>query len=323
MEPHRRFGVVGFSLLLIIQSTNQDSLDDIRIKIDAIAQKSTQRCSGVPNSEKVLPRNAISDLPLPFDPQGPIPEFRASMYEAQKIAVNRAIFFSYILQQAEVDDEPDMGYYFYSTLATLSSSDEKIMGSKIVFGKDMMLNSWYGGQNKSLPNFGPYAFKRFNTSQMLFAIDLGSDPSFAYTDEIKHITPNPWYAAWLSDRTSVELPQPALLELKVLKDNSGMETINFFGPPVELPAIWTMPFFDCLFTDKWQRKCRFCRSPLIADIQRPAHQVRRADFRTSILTYIQCAIFFHLRQVFHARYVSTIFLAGERWGFVVIQPNCT
>lgn len=181
------------------------------------------------------------------------------MYEAQKIAVNRAIFYSYISQQADLDDEPDMGYYFYSTLATLSSSDDKVMGSKIVFAKDMLQTNWYGNGNTSstLPLFGPYAFKRFNTSQMLFAIDLGSDPSFAYNDEMKHITPDPWYAAWLSDRTSVELPQPALLELKVLKDNSGVETINFFGPPVELPAIWTMPFFDCMFTDKWQRACEF------------------------------------------------------------------
>ncbi|XP_055327918.1 uncharacterized protein LOC129581073 [Paramacrobiotus metropolitanus] len=248
----RRIGALIAVLLSLLPFAIPDSVDDIRARADAVAQRATQRCSAVPNNEKVLPRNAISDLPLPFDPQGPIPEFRASMYEAQKIAVNRAIFFSYIMQQAELDDEPDMGYYFYSTLSTLSSSDERIMGSKIVFSKDMMMSSWYGGVNQTLPFFGPYAFKRFNTSQMLFAIDLGSDPSFAYTDEMKHITPNPWYAAWLSDRTAVELPQPALLELKVLKDNSGVETINFFGPPVELPAIWTMPFFDCLFTDKWQ-----------------------------------------------------------------------
>ncbi|OQV25125.1 hypothetical protein BV898_00818 [Hypsibius exemplaris] len=245
-----RFPVIGFIVLALIHRSLQDNLDDIRAKTDAVAKKASQRCSSVPNNEKVLSRNTISDLPLPFDPQGPIPEFRAAMYEAQKIAVNRAIFFSYILQQADLDDEPDMGYYFYSTLATLSSSDDKVMGSKIVFHKDSMQSNWYG--NTTLPFFGPYGFKRFNTSQMLFAIDLGSDPSFAYTDEMRHITPNPWYAAWLSDRTAVDLPQPALLELKVLKDNSGVETINFFGPPVELPAIWTMPFFDCMFTDKWQ-----------------------------------------------------------------------
>lgn len=85
--------------------SRQDNLDDIRAKTDAVAKKASQRCSSVPNNEKVLSRNTISDLPLPFDPQGPIPEFRAAMYEAQKIAVNRAIFFSYILQQAEIDDE--------------------------------------------------------------------------------------------------------------------------------------------------------------------------------------------------------------------------
>lgn len=168
-----------------------DALDEMLEKTRRVRTETRSGgCAAQSNIEKMLPRNAVSDLPLPFEPQGGMLEFRSSMYEAQRIAVNRAIFYSFALQNSSLADEPSMSYYFFSTLATLSANDARITGSRVIFAKDALVTDWFSGGNRGGGNvslFGPYAWR---TGPNRFrAVDLAA---LEYENEQKHQAPNPW-----------------------------------------------------------------------------------------------------------------------------------
>lgn len=224
-----------------------DPLDEILKRTSDISERLTDSsCSTIPNLEKMLPRNAVSDLPLPFEPQGGILDFRAQMYEAQRLAVNRAIFYSFALQNSTKEEEPNLSYYLFSTLATLSASDEHVVGSRVVFSRNSLKVNWFGKPNETLERFGPYSFR--SGPNRFRSVDLAVED---YEDDMQHSSPNPWYAAWLSDRAKGFLPQSVALEMRVLKDQGKPDSVRFSGPPVDLPAIWTMPFFDCGYSNRW------------------------------------------------------------------------
>lgn len=80
------------------------------------------------------------------------------------------------------------------------------------------------------------------------------------------------YAAWLSERAGAYLPQSVALEMRILKDEGKPDAVRFHGPPVDLPAIWTMPFYDCGYSNKWLVSAV---SPVV-DIARSAAMRERA-----------------------------------------------
>ncbi|KAJ8952914.1 hypothetical protein NQ318_006531 [Aromia moschata] len=220
-----------------------------------------------------LPENSVSHLPDIKDVNiNPVFPNRTQLLHIHNMALNRAFFWSYILQsrfiRPAINDtyDPGMMYYFLSTVADISTN-KHVNASAIYFAPNMSYSSSYKGFfNKTFPRFAPRTFRaddfndpihleRISTLNTFIVEDLGAvkpDTSNDYTSEYYRI--NEWYKKWLPDPVNRHDTKTTYL-VKIRYANNTNETFTFHGPPgadeTPGPIQWTRPYFDCGRSNRW------------------------------------------------------------------------
>merc|ERR1711981_1092343 len=143
---------------------------------------------------------------------------RTDLLHLHNMALNRAFFFSHILQSrfnrpdTNQTYDPGMMYMYLSTIADVSANP-KINASAIYFSPNMSYSPSYRGFfNLTMPLFAPRTYRaddyndpihleRISTLNMFIAKDLGAIPDGNlgenYTSDYYRI--NEWYTKWLPD----------------------------------------------------------------------------------------------------------------------------
>lgn len=275
------FKICGLKLFLIFLLTvgvsgqyewqSKDSFDRISLAIKGVNQNNCER-KHVNNL--YLPEGTVSHLPdIKEFNINPVFPNRTKLLHIHNMAMNRAFFWSYILQsrfiRPAINDtyDPGMMYYFLSTVADVSSN-KHINASAIYFSPNMSYSSSYRGFfNKTFPRFAPRTFRAhdFNDPTHLEHIstlntftvdDLGAiplDTSSDYTSDYYRI--NSWYKKWLPDKFEGRYDTKTTYQIKIRYANNTNETIIFYGPPAADespgPVKFTEPYFDCGRSNKW------------------------------------------------------------------------
>ncbi|KAJ8981548.1 hypothetical protein NQ317_009807 [Molorchus minor] len=225
-------------------------------------------------SDLYLPENSVSHLPDIKDVNiNPVFPNRTQLLHIHNIALNRAFFWSYILQsrfiRPAINDtyDPGMMYYFLSTVADVSTN-KHINASAVYFAPNMSYSSSYKGFfNKTFPRFAPRTFRaddfndpihleRISTLNTFIVQDLGAikpDTSSDYTSEYYRI--NEWYKKWLPDNVVGRHDTKTTYQVQIRYANNTNETFTFHGPPgadeVPGPVQFTRPYFDCGRSNRW------------------------------------------------------------------------
>ncbi|KAJ8315213.1 hypothetical protein KUTeg_007363 [Tegillarca granosa] len=208
---------------------------------------------------------------------------RSALIEMHNSALNRAMFFSYILQRMNDSKlffvQPDWNYMFLSTTADVNAHKGIFNGSAIYFDTHCHYPNWYTTVdfNKTLELFGPKAygvddsydmgnFLRENTKRTNVVKDAGSGSGRNYTSEGYKM--NPWYSFWLPDiKGDQDSVQKFTYAVNIKYSNETgkftkeeYDTFRFFGPnspgisekdESKLPVRFTKPYFDCSGSKKW------------------------------------------------------------------------
>ena len=123
----------------------------------------------------------VGDLKMPEDTVSHVPDIkeinlnpvfpnRTALLHLHNMALNRAFFFSYILQsrfnRPAINDtyDPGMMYYFLSTVADVSANSGRHQGgvnaSAVYFSPNMSYTPSYRGFfNLTMPLFGPRTYR--------------------------------------------------------------------------------------------------------------------------------------------------------------------
>ncbi|KAK7497616.1 hypothetical protein BaRGS_00011011 [Batillaria attramentaria] len=243
-----------------------------------------QNCHAKSKEELVLRPDAVSQLPVYNQLLNRIwYKNRTALIHLHNMALNRAFFYSYILQKmndsASFYIQPNWLYMYMSSVADINANPYTLNGSAIYFDKDCHYPNWYETVpfNNTLPLFGPKAWRwddwqdqdnylREPTRRTAAVADLGAGRSMNYTHPMFKM--NPWYGKWLPD---LDGGLDSLTKFtyyvgikysnetgKFTKDE--FEAYPFFGPSspsaIEtdermLPVVWTQPYFDCGRFNKW------------------------------------------------------------------------
>lgn len=221
-----------------------------------------------------LPEDSVSHLPDIKDINiNPVFPNRTQLLHLHNMALNRAFFWSYILQsrfiRPAINDtyDPGMMYYFLSTVADVSTN-KHINASAIYFSANMSYSSSYRGFfNKTFPLFAPRTFRtddfndpihleRISTLNTFTVHDLGAvppDTSSDYTSDYYRI--NEWYKKWLPDNVVGRHDTKTTYQVEIRYANNTNETFTFHGPPgadeIPGPVKWTKPYFDCGRSNRW------------------------------------------------------------------------
>ncbi|XP_022825791.1 uncharacterized protein LOC111355913 isoform X1 [Spodoptera litura] len=250
----------------------RDAFDEIRGKVDKV---SADNCFITHLDDLYLPEDSVSHHPDVKEINiNPVFPNRTAMLHLHNMAMNRAFFWSYILQsrfiRPAINDtyDPGMMYYFLSSVADVSANPY-INASSIYFSPNMSYTSSYRGFfNKTMPRFAPRAFRaddfndpvhlqKISTMNTFHVEDLGAfDPeslSKDYTSEFYRI--NEWYKKWLPDRVAKRHDTKTTYQVEIRYANNTNETFTFHGPPGNDenpgPVNWTRPYFDCGRLNKW------------------------------------------------------------------------
>lgn len=215
-----------------------------------------------------LPMSTVSQIPdIKQFGIDPIFQNRTNLLQVHNVALNRAFFFSFILQKAQDDAEPGLMYYMLSAAADVSANPH-INSSAIYYSPNRAFTPSYNGFfNKTMPLFAPrahriddyndpYQLKGLSTMNTIVVSDLGAIRADMrdsnYTTDVYKI--NEWYSAWLPDPTKRHDSKPTYSVL-VTHANGTSETFVFHGPPGASdepgPVKWQRPYFDCGRTNKW------------------------------------------------------------------------
>ncbi|CAG9857456.1 unnamed protein product [Phyllotreta striolata] len=221
-----------------------------------------------------LPEDSVSHLPDIKDINiNPVFPNRTQLLHLHNMAMNRAFFWSYILQsrfiRPAINDtyDPGMMYYFLSTVADVSTN-KHINASAVYFSPNMSYSSSYRGFfNKTFPRFAPRTFRaddfndpihleRISTLNTFTVHDLGAikpDTSDDYTSDYYRI--NEWFKKWLPDVVGQRHDTKTTYQVEIRYANNTNETFTFHGPPgadeVPGPVKWTRPYFDCGRSNRW------------------------------------------------------------------------
>ena len=250
----------------------RDEYDAIRYQMDSVT---ADNCPIKSVNELHMPEDCVSHLPDIKDINiNPVFPNRTALLHLHNMALNRAFFWSYILQarfiRPATNDtyDPGMMYYFLSTVADVSSNP-KLNSSAVYFSPNMSYTSSYRSFfNKTLPLFAPRTYRaddyndpihleRYSTLNMFNVKDLGAisknSKSENYTTDYYRI--NKWYQAWLPDHVDGRQDTKTTYQVKIRYANNTNETFTFHGPPgadeVPGPVKWTQPYFDCGRSNKW------------------------------------------------------------------------
>ncbi|KAK7868072.1 hypothetical protein R5R35_005539 [Gryllus longicercus] len=252
----------------------RDAFDEVRLRMDKVT---SDNCPIQHRPDLYLPEDSISHLPDVKDINiNPVFPNRTALLHLHNMAMNRAFFWSYILQarfiRPAINDtyDPGMMYYFLSTVADVSANPH-INASAIYFAPNSSYTSSYRGFfNKTMPRFAPRTFRaddfndpihleRISTLNTFTVQDLGAIPndslSLDYTSDAYRI--NEWYKKWLPDSAPGERRHDTktTYQVEIRYANNTNETFTFHGPPgadeIPGPVKWTRPYFDCGRSNKW------------------------------------------------------------------------
>ncbi|XP_076259463.1 uncharacterized protein LOC143195864 [Rhynchophorus ferrugineus] len=250
---------------------SHDAFDEVMRSFRAVNK---DNCEVQHTADLYLPEDSISHLPDIKDVNiNPVFPNRTQLLHIHNIALNRAFFWSYILQsrfiRPAINDtyDPGMMYYLLSTVADVST-DKHVNASAIYFAPNMSYSSSYRGFfNKTFPRFAPRTFRaddfndpvhleRISTLNTFTVEDLGAvppDTSSDYTSEYFRI--NEWYKKWLPDQVNTRHDTKTTYQVEIRYANNTNETFTFHGPPgadeVPGPVKWTRPYFDCGRSNRW------------------------------------------------------------------------
>lgn len=255
------------------QWQNRDELDALKFQMDSVT---AENCPIKSVNELHMPEDAVSHLPEIKDINiNPVFPNRTALLHLHNMALNRAFFWSYILQARFIRPattnatyDPGMMYYFLSTVADVSSNP-RLNTSAVYFSPNTSYTSSYRSFfNKTLPLFGPRTYRaddyndpihleQYSTLNMFNVKDLGAISKYSksenYTTDYYRI--NKWYQAWLPDQVDGRQDTKTTYQVKIRYANSTNETFTFHGPPgadeVPGPVKWIQPYFDCGRSNKW------------------------------------------------------------------------
>lgn len=242
-----------------------DAIDDITTKTERVTP---DNCAVLDRNQLFLPMSTVSHIPdikqFGIDPIYPN---RTNLLQLHNLALNRAFFYSYILQKAQDELEPGFMYFMLSSTADVSSNPS-VNSSAIYYSPNKAFTPSYNGFfNKTLPLFAPrayriddyndpYQLKGVSTLNTIAVTDLGAvRPEMRdsnYTTDVYKI--NEWYSAWLPDPTKRHDSKPTY-SVQITHANGTNETFVFHGPPGASdepgPVKWQRPYYDCGRTNKW------------------------------------------------------------------------
>lgn len=242
-----------------------DNVDDIISRFDRV---NPDNCAIVDRNHLFLPMSTVSQIPdIKQFGIDPIHQNRTNLLQIHNVALNRAFFYSFILQKAQDDAEPGLMYYMLSTAADVSANP-RVNSSAIYYSPNRAFTPSYNGFfNKTLPLFAPrahriddyndpYQLKGLSTMNTIVISDLGAvRPDLRdsnYTTDVYKI--NEWYSSWLPDPTKRHDSKPTY-SVQVTYSNGTAETFVFHGPPGASdepgPVKWQRPYYDCGRTNKW------------------------------------------------------------------------
>lgn len=226
----------------------RDAFDEIRGKMDKV---SPDNCYITHLDDLFLPEDSVSHHPDVKEINiNPVFPNRTAMLHLHNMAMNRAFFWSYILQsrfiRPAINDtyDPGMMYYFLSAVADVSSNPY-INASSIYFSPNMSYTSSYRGFfNKTMPRFAPRAYRaddfndpvhlqKISTLNTFYVEDLGAfekeSLSRDYTSDFYRI--NEWYQLWLPDKVEKRHDTKTTYRVEIRYANNTNETFTFHGPP--------------------------------------------------------------------------------------------
>lgn len=242
-----------------------DNFDDIVSKTERVNQ---DNCAVVDRNQLFLPMSTVSHIPdIKQFGIDPIYQNRTNLLAVHNLALNRAFYYSFILQKAQDDVEPGFMYYILSSAADVSSNPN-VNSSAIYYSPHRAFTPSYNGFfNKTMPLFAPrahrlddyndpYQLKGVSTMNTIAITDLGSiRPEMRdsnYTTEAYKT--NEWYSAWLPDLTKRHDSKPTY-SVQIQHANGTNETFVFHGPPGASdepgPIKWQRPYYDCGRINKW------------------------------------------------------------------------
>lgn len=243
----------------------RDNVDDIVAKTERVTQ---DNCAVLDRNQLFLPMSTVSHIPdIKQFGIDPIYQNRTNLLQLHNVALNRAFFYSYILQKAQDEVEPGFMYYMLSSTADVSANPH-INSSAIYYSPNKAFTPSYNGFfNKTMPLFAPrayrvddyndpYQLKGISTMNTIAVTDLGAiKPEMRdtnYTTDVYKI--NEWYSAWLPDLTKRHDSKPTY-SVQISHANGTNETFVFHGPPGASdepgPVKWQRPYYDCNRINKW------------------------------------------------------------------------
>lgn len=249
---------------------------------DHIRTVNSENCMSKSKEEMVLRPDVVSQLPVYNRLLNHIwYHNRTSLIHMHNMALNRAFFYSFILQRmndtTSFKTQPNWLYMYMSAVADVNSNPDTINGSAIYFDTDTHYPNWYQTVpfNNTLKLFGPKAWQhddtrdpgnilREPTKRVANVRDIGADGNYTHPG----FKMNPWYGKWLPDtKGDMDSLTKFTYYVAIKKSNrtgkfekNEFEQFNFFGPSSPsaeegdehmLPVVWSQPYFDCGRSNEW------------------------------------------------------------------------
>ncbi|XP_012940541.1 uncharacterized protein LOC101864077 [Aplysia californica] len=258
-----------------------DKFDLLNEKFSTVDGKN---CISKSKDQLTLPTDAVSQLPYYNELLTRVwYRNRTALIHLHNMALNRAFFFSYVLQLKNSSDtyfkQPNWLYYYFSNIADVNANPNMINGSAVYFDNHCHYPNWFVTVpfNRTLPLFGPRTWRHDNykdqgnilrepTRTVVKTVDAGAGRVTNYTNEGHKM--NPWYSSWLPDVTGDKDSLTKFTYYIGIKmsnvtgqfNTDEYESFAFFGPsspsakesdPRSLPVQFTQPYFDCGGSNKW------------------------------------------------------------------------
>ncbi|KAK3708828.1 hypothetical protein RRG08_021982 [Elysia crispata] len=258
-----------------------DKLDEIN---DHISSIDGSNCRDRDKTDLRLRKDVITEMPVYNTLMSRVwYKNRTSLIHLHNMALNRAFFYSYVLQKMNSSQnfykQPNWMYFYFSASADVNANPSGINGSAFYFDNDCHYPNWYTTVpfNNTLPLFGPKVFRhddyadqdnylREPTRSSAVGMDAGAGRFMNYTR--KEFKMNPWYENWLPDlKGDMDSLTKFTYYIGIKESNvtgqfvsKTYENFAFFGPNSpsastkderQLPVQYTAPYFDCGGSNKW------------------------------------------------------------------------
>ncbi|CAH8864237.1 unnamed protein product [Trichobilharzia szidati] len=260
----------------------QDNFDIISRKMD---QANPNNCETMSEADLRLPPTSLSQLPQYNEI--PLRQWftnRSKLLHLHNLALNRAFFYSYILQRLDHPTRdpqhlPSLMYYYMSAAADVSSGPNVMNTSGVFMDTNTTYANWYELKdiNRTLPLFGPLArrldnwndemnFLRIPTNNTIEITDLGAGPNSNYTaswyKNNPYIRDREMGIDFIPDRRGTAPSKnqyTAKIQLATITGDpiEELENVKFYGPNAPgvketfLPVRFTRPYYDCGGTNRW------------------------------------------------------------------------